>query len=180
VVTVRPPDPADIRRRVARGQGLTVTLGPSLTMPEATAAAQALRNALGPDVAVIASPRAGGPILRVLRLASDADATAVLPALRLLVAEFRAVARTLVEQLNADDAGPDGWSLYPHGEHCRFENEVTGEVVEAGIHDPGRIDPYFLLEYARTTGRHHAVADVCLEGFHDMCRLLDLAGVDYR
>jgi hypothetical protein len=179
-VNVQPLDPAGIRRRLARGHGLTVSLGPSLTMPEATAVAQALRSALGPDVAVIASPKGGGPILRVLQLASDADAAAVLPALTMLVAEFREVAGALVEQLNAGDAGPDGWSLFPHGEHCRFENEATGEVVEADIHDPGRIDPYFLLEYARTTGRHHAVADVCLEGFHDMCRLLDLAGVDYR
>ena len=53
---------------------------------------------------------------------------------------------------------------------------MAGALVEADVYDPGRIDPYFLLEYARTTGRHDAVADLCVEGFHDMCRLLDVAG----
>jgi hypothetical protein len=185
-VRVQPPDPADIRRELARGRGLTIALDPSLAMPEATAVARNLRSALGADVAVFASPMAGGPVVRVLQLVGEADASAVRPALERLVAEFRAVAGALVERSNAledpEEVQHDGgtWSLFPHGEHCRFENDATGVVVEADIHDPGRIDSYFLLEYAQTTGRHDAVVDLCVEGFHDMCRLLDVAGVGYR
>jgi hypothetical protein len=33
------------------------------------------------------------------------------------------------------------------------------------------------LLYAETSGRHSAVVDACAEGFYDMCRLLDLAGI---
>jgi hypothetical protein len=188
------PDPADLRLRVARGRGLVVVLDETVTMPAAAAAARALRVALQPDMAVFASAGGQGPILTVLQLVSDTEAATVRPALENLVAEFRQVAAALVEQMDAGpssvsdvDADPPEsvqyhdatWFLYPHGEHCQFENAVSGEVVEANIYAPGVVDPYFLLQYAKTSGRHGAVADACTEGFHDMCRLLDHAGIAY-
>ncbi|MFI6236629.1 hypothetical protein ACIBD9_23975 [Micromonospora sp. NPDC050784] len=188
------PDPADLRRRVARGRGLVVVLNETVTMPAATATARALRVALQPDMAVLASAGRQGPILTVLQLIGDSEATAVRPALENLVAEFRRVAAALVEQMEAGsspvsdgDADPPEsvryrdatWYLFPHGEHCQFENAVSGEVVEANIYAPGLVDPYFLLQYAKTSGRHGAVVDACTEGFHDMCRLLDHAGIAY-
>ncbi|GAB4055301.1 hypothetical protein [Catellatospora paridis] len=186
------PDPVDIGRRVTRGGRLVIRLDEARDMPAATAAAQALRVALQPDVHVIASPgtTGRGPTLTVLRLVTEAEAAALRPALDHLVAEFRQTAGALVAQLRAesqmgdvDECCPETvlvrdviWHLDPHGEHCRFENPASGEVVEADINAPDTVDPYFLLLYAKTSGRHGAVLDACVEGFHDMCRLLDLAG----
>ncbi|WP_144122742.1 hypothetical protein [Catellatospora sichuanensis] len=163
-------------------------------MPAATAAARALRIALEPDAHVIASPgtTGRGPILTVLRLVTESEAATLHSALDHLVAEFRQSAGALVAQLRAGESRKgdvDGcypetvrvrdviWHLDLHGEHCRFENPATGEVVEADINAPETVDPYFLLLYAETSGRHGAVLDACVEGFHDMCRLLDLAGI---
>ncbi|MEU7587285.1 hypothetical protein AB0A95_13395 [Micromonospora sp. NPDC049230] len=138
------PDPAELRRRVARGRGLVVVLDETVTMEAATAAARTLRVALQPDMAVFASL----PV-------SDVDADPP-------------------ESVRYHGAT---WYLYPHGEHCQFENSASGEVVEANIYAPDLVDPYFLLQYAKTSGRHGAIVDSCAEGFHDMCRLLDHAGI---
>ncbi|WP_157640975.1 hypothetical protein [Longispora albida] len=184
------PDPADIAQRVARGQKLFIPL--DADMPSATAIARTLRAALPPHVTVFAVPGTsrGGRGLTVLQLLTDAEAAAVRPALDHLVAEFRQVAGALVALMLAGTSpqgDPDGeypetvqfrggtWDLEPHGEHCRFEGP-DGEVVEASIYSPDTIDPYFLLLYAETTSGHRTVTDACVEGFHDMCRLLELAG----
>ncbi|TMM33391.1 MAG: hypothetical protein E6F99_24235 [Actinobacteria bacterium] len=188
------PDPVDIRVRVARGHRLVICLDETVDMPAATAAAQALRIALEPDVHVIASPSTTGrgPILTVLQLVTDSQAATLRPALENLVAEFRQLAGGLVDQLRAgvspvgdvDGDCPETvwfrdatWYLDPHGQHCRFEDPASGVVVEANIYAPDTVDPYFLLLYAQTSGRHGAVLGACVEGFHDMCRLLDLAGI---
>jgi hypothetical protein len=187
-------DPAEIRLRLVRGRGLVIPLDETVTMPAAMTAARALRTALQPDVAVFASPRARGPMLTVLQLASDSEAATVRPALEGLVAEFRLLANALVGQMAAGSSsvndldtdcpesvrcGDATWYLYQHGEHCRFEDEANGVVVEANVYAPDALDPYFLLQYAKTSGRHGAVVDACVEGFHDMCRLLDHAGISY-
>jgi hypothetical protein len=155
------------------------------------AAGQALRATLPPDMHVIASPPAAerGPSLTVLQLVTDTEAMTLRPALEHLVVEFRQVAAALVDQL-AGSAGRDWpepietirwqgttWHVHPHGEQCRFEDPATGVVVEVDLHDPATVDAYFLLEYAETSGRHRALFDACVEGFHDMCRLLDLADI---
>ncbi|MEU7475162.1 hypothetical protein AB0A63_04210 [Lentzea sp. NPDC042327] len=137
----------------------------------ATEAASALRAVLPPDVAVIGGQRQ----LLVLRLISDDELTLLRPAVEALIADFRATTRALVVAL-ASDAVDEAWSVHEHGEHCRFENLVTGVVVEAFVDRPDDLDPYFLLEFARTEHRHRAVAEACVEGFHDMCRVLDVLG----
>lgn len=176
------PDPADLRRRAARGHGLHIPLGETVTTAAATEVARALQVALGPDMAVFASPRGGGPILTVLQLLSDAEAAALRPALERLVAEFRRHAKALVALLDNDPAESvryrdATWLLYPHEPHCQFENAASGEVVEAHVYDPGLVDPYFLLLYGETSGRHGAVVEACVHGFHDMVRLLATIGI---
>lgn len=188
------PDPAEIRLLLIRGRGLLIPLDESVTMSAAMTAARTLRAALQPNVAVFASPRLPGPVLTVLQLVSDSEAAALRPALECLVAEFRLLANVLVGQMEADSsAGSDletecpesvrchdaTWYLYQHGEHCTFEDPASGTVVEANIYSPDVLDPYFLLQYAKTSGRHGAVVDACVEGFHDMCCLLDRAGISY-
>jgi hypothetical protein len=195
VIAAGVPDPSDIRQRVARGRRLFIPLDEALTMSTATTAARALQAAIGSDVTVFAAqPQGRGLVLTVLRLVSDEEATRVCPSLERLVAEFRRTAGALVEQMKAgtppgDDVDTDypesvrygdaTWYLDPHGDHCRFENAASGEIVEANIDFPDAVDPYFLLQYAKSAGRHGAVVDACVEGFHDMCRLLDRAGIAY-
>ncbi|MFD4644137.1 hypothetical protein ACFWN2_42985 [Lentzea sp. NPDC058436] len=107
------------------------------------------------------------------------------PELERLIAEFRAVARSLVAALpnpDEDDDIPDEvevggrtWWVHWHDPHFCCEDEA-GVVVEAHIYDPDLIDPYFLLQYARTASGHEAVVSACPAGFHDIARLLDLHG----
>jgi hypothetical protein len=142
----------------------------------------------------LCAPGGAGPILTVLQLVSDSEAATVRPALEGLVAEFRLLANGLVGQMEAGSSSVDDldtdypdsvryndatWCLHQHGEHCRFEDAGSGVVVEANVYAPDVLDPYFLLEYAKTSGRHGAVVDACVEGFHDMCFLLDRAGIPY-
>lgn len=187
-ITAAVPDPADVRARLARGRGLRISLGEAATTPAAEAATRVLRQALGADFTVFCTPGGGGAVLTVMQLVSEPEAAALRPLLDALVAEFRHTAAGLVHQMQlADDDEPEAvhydgaaWYLYEHGVHCRFENETNGQVVEANMYVPDAVDPYFLLEYAETSGRHGAVLDACVHGFSDMCRLLDLAGITYR
>ncbi|MET9231491.1 hypothetical protein [Lentzea sp. NPDC003310] len=108
------------------------------------------------------------------------------PELDRLVAEFRAMARMLVDALpnpDEDDDIPDEvvaggrtWWVHWHDPHycCVDEADV---VVEAHIYYPDLVDPWFLLQYAQTAGGHDAVVEACPAGFHDIARLLDLHGV---
>lgn len=110
VVLAGVPDLVDIRQRVARGRRLVITLGETVTMPAATAAARALRVGLPPDVHVFASQSsaAHGPTLMVLQLVSEAEAATVRPDLGILVSEFRRVAGALVDQMWANASPVSG------------------------------------------------------------------------
>lgn len=114
---------------------------------------------------------------------TEETAARLRPDLERLIAKFRAVAHALVAALpdpDLDDDFPeevevDGhrWWIHWHDPHCRCESD-TGVVVEAHLYGPDLIDPYFLLEYARTAGGHETVVSACPAGFHDIARLLDL------
>jgi hypothetical protein len=188
------PTPEEIVRRVGRGSSLTLPLDAASDLAGASEIARQLRASLPEDLLVFASPAtvSGGPVLVVLRLITAAEAAELRPALDAVVADFRQRAATLVASLRTDvlpayDSGveypgeveADGvrWTIEVHGDHCRFEHPVSGEVVEANIHDPDLIDPYFLLLFTRTSGRHDTIRAACVHGFHDMCRMLDLAGL---
>src|SRR4051794_14491243 len=95
------PDSDAIRRRVARGRRLAVSLDETMQMPAVVAAARALQTTLSPDMRVIASPATAGrgPILIVLQLITDPQAATLRPALERLLAEFRQLAGALVDQL---------------------------------------------------------------------------------
>ncbi|QQQ73438.1 hypothetical protein IOD16_19235 [Saccharothrix sp. 6-C] len=188
--------PDEIARRVERGRSLMLPVGVASDLDAASASARELRASLPEDLWVFASPGSvsGGPVLVVMRLVGAAQAKELRPALEVLIADFRQCAGALVAALRADvlpahDRGDEHpgeveaagvtWVIEVHGEHCRFEDPVSGVVVEANTYDPDLLDPYFLLLFARTSGRHDAVLAACVHGFHDMCRLLDLAEVGF-
>jgi hypothetical protein len=72
---------------------------------------------------------------------------------------------------------PSDWSSQEHGEHRRFKNSRTGQVVEVpipGLSDPDHIDPYFFSEFVKTTVGLESVAELIGDSFHDGARLLDV------
>lgn len=188
--------PEEIARRVERGSSLTLPVDAASDLVGASETARQLRALLPEDLLVFASPGtvSSGPVLVVLRLITAQEAAELRPALDVVIADFRQRAGSLVAALRTDvlpaydrgveypdevEAGGVTWMIEVHGDHCRFEDPVGGEVVEANIHDPNLLDPYFLLLFARTSGRHDAIRAACVNGFHDMCRILDLAGIGY-
>jgi hypothetical protein len=79
------------------------------------------------------------------------------------------------DQLVEDDG--ESWSLHIHGEHCLFTSLKSGTEVEVHTDCPDAIDPGFLLSYAESADRYPEIRTACLEGFHDMSRLLELAAI---
>ncbi|MFD0854643.1 DUF6896 domain-containing protein [Actinomadura adrarensis] len=160
-----------VRRAVVRGRVVRF----DVPAGEASDIATRLNRQLaGEDIRVIVP---GYSTISALRLVSLDEARRVRPELETLVADFRALARTLIEGFTQGALDEDVWWAAPHGEHCRFGNLETGVIVEAHIEVPDAIDPYFLLLFAETTGNYPGVLDACVHGYHDMCRLLETAGM---
>jgi hypothetical protein len=69
----------------------------------------------------------------------------------------------------------NNWNYYRHGFHIQFENNVTGQGIEAPImfgHDFGELDPYFFSEYITSTPKYHPLPVTIYEPFHDGERIL--------
>lgn len=69
------------------------------------------------------------------------------------------------------------WSTDVHGGHRRFENTLTGQVIEApldGALEPWRVDPYFFALFAKSTPGLEAVARLLRHDFHDAARMRDI------
>ena len=71
----------------------------------------------------------------------------------------------------------ESWLLHIHGEHCLFTSQKSGIEVEVQTDRPEVIDPWFLLRHAESADRYPEIQAACLEGFHDMCRMLALAAI---
>ncbi|MFG1999991.1 hypothetical protein ACGFNU_12660 [Spirillospora sp. NPDC048911] len=156
--------PESIRQAVSRGQHAV------FTVPDPFAAVSRLKPSLAAeDIDVFVS---GASTITAMRLVSREEAGRARAELDALMADFRRLAR----QLAASEPDPESWHADPHGEHCRFENVATGVVVEVNVEHPDALDPYFLLEYAETSGGYPGVMAACVHGYHDMRRLLQLAG----
>jgi hypothetical protein len=176
---------------VRREHSARIALGKDVDFAEASRFAHDLKQQLPGDVVVFASPFSP-PQLTVIQLINDFKAEAVLPSLHSLVADFQSAARELTDVLrrevmenyeegrdypDAIHVGGGLWHLHIHGDDCRFESAETGQIVEACIDLPDRLDPYFLLEYARTSPNGYPdVLAACVAGFHDMDRLMALGG----
>jgi hypothetical protein len=96
--------------------------------------------------------------------------TAIAAAMRLYRAECeRLTALRQAGRLPAD------WTEYEHGGHCRFENQKTGQIVEASI-NPGvhELDPYFFAEFVSSTPQCSTVARLLTHPYHDAARMLDI------
>lgn len=184
-----------VRRLMTRGRHATFPLAVS-SWAELSAAADSLRAALASDdLGVIASPGAGAsptPSLKVLRLVDEAEVHRLHDRLQALVAEFRELAHRLAVPFRVhvepaclrgdpypDELDVDGetWSLHIHGEHCLFTSAASGTEIEVHTDRPDLIDPWFLLRYAESADRYPDVRAACVEGFHDISRMLTVAAI---
>lgn len=86
----------------------------------------------------------------------------------------------------ADGTLSPDWSSDEHGEHCLFENSLTGQIVEAPFAYPilpEHIDPYFFAQFVKSTPSCATVASLITDSFHDGARILEFIlpkSADYR
>ena len=68
-----------------------------------------------------------------------------------------------------------GWRASPQGEHIRFRNAQTGQVVDApvGSGDVAKPDPRFVWEYVTTTAEYAELSKLFPGGFHELARMLE-------
>ena len=95
-------------------------------------------------------------------------------AFRAAVADYQSICTVLVEAHKTRRLR-GGWTASSHGEHIRFENPQTGQVVEAPAEggDDTSPDPGFLWEYLSTTPEFLELAKLLPGGFHDCARMLE-------
>lgn len=165
------PSPETVRRAVTRSR----TARFDVPEGEASAIATRLNQQLAEEDIHVIVPHP--TTITVFQLVSVEEARRTLPELATLVTDFLELTRALTKQFDQRTLDEEVWSADEHGAHCRFENLETGVIVEADIHSPDEVDPYFLLLFAETMGRYPGVLTACVHGFHDMCRLLEMAGV---
>lgn len=82
----------------------------------------------------------------------------------------------LVTQMTNENL-PEIWSSDVHGNHCRFENAVTKQVVEAPLMfplEPRTADPFFFAQFVKSTLSCEAVANLIRHDYHDAARLLKI------
>jgi hypothetical protein len=92
------------------------------------------------------------------------------------LADFAAVKLQQVRTGRRKQPLDAAWTYHLHGHECRFENTVTGQLLEVIIvtaPEFGFLDPYFLLEYLRTTPAYQALPQV-LRNVEDAAKALDV------
>ncbi|MFI6315508.1 hypothetical protein ACIBEK_35825 [Nocardia fusca] len=191
------PAPNTLRQLVVRGQEAKYVFPAQVTWPQALEAADGLRAELAADddLLVIVSPgfhSQPAPSLTVRRLIGVDDALRLRDRLEALVAEYRALAHRLaalfrlhIEPADEGDelyqnplqVNGETWWWHDHGEHCLFADLDSDIEIEVNTYCPDAIDPYFLLHYAKSTDRYGDIDTACLEGIHDIARMLELATI---
>lgn len=143
------------------------------------------------------------PIIFVCRLISDAEIEAHAPFFERCARDFRALATQLAtglamhfgETLDPENAmhtfgkirkkqhrGLAGdWEYRIHGAHCCFTSIKSGQTLEVYLITPlefGVLDPYFFVEYIKTTDRYQPlpidIYEDLLEGDRILNKMLDL------
>jgi hypothetical protein len=70
----------------------------------------------------------------------------------------------------------DVWDYYLHGAHCGFKNSKTCQKIEVYLITSlefGDLDPYFFIEFIKTTPRYQPMPVKIYEDYWDGCRILD-------
>ncbi len=91
------------------------------------------------------------------------------------IQHYREVCRQLVDGYEGSGLAPE-WRADEHGEHCRFENRLTGYVVEAPFELSDEwfyADPYFLGMFIKAGDRFPSLQDAIDDEYSDTADLLD-------
>lgn len=70
----------------------------------------------------------------------------------------------------------DLWEYRLHGSDCRFENSKTGQTIEVYLITQlefGILDPYFFVDFIKTTESYHPLPIEIYEDYWDGQRILD-------
>ncbi|MCP4176679.1 MAG: hypothetical protein GY756_02840 [bacterium] len=93
------------------------------------------------------------------------------------IKDYLHISKTLLKNNSTNRKNTNDWELIEeHGEHKRYENKDTGQVLEtcscqmASIKD---IDPYFWGVYIKSSTNHAELKKIINSEFHDSCRILE-------
>lgn len=78
--------------------------------------------------------------------------------------------------LNGQNILSDNWLYDVHGEHCLFENTITGQTIEVSLGYKDHItnmDPYFFYNFLKTTTHLAHLIEHFKNPFKDMLNLFE-------
>jgi hypothetical protein len=70
----------------------------------------------------------------------------------------------------------EGWKYYLHGAHCGFKSSKTGQAIEVYLITSlefGVLDPFFFVEFIKTTGSYQPLPVAIFEDYLDGDRILE-------
>ena len=74
--------------------------------------------------------------------------------------------------LDGDESLSGDWCFHVHGEHCMFENQLTGQTLEISLGSKesiANLDPYFFYGFLKTTDNFRNLTEYFEKPFSDMC-----------
>lgn len=93
------------------------------------------------------------------------------------ITDYITVNNVLFENKEIDRNIIKNWQLIDeHGEHNRYENLKTKQILEASVYPINNIqniDPYFLCEFIKTSESYPELKAIIKHDFHDSCRILE-------
>jgi hypothetical protein len=161
-----------IAARAQRGTHLALRFPAQLDEPGKAEVIERLSAAL-PEHSVFESGRNGtSTCVTVMPVVPRHEVVERRAEIQRAIEDYRRTCASLIEGYRRGSL-PQEWEAAEHGGECRFENERTGQVVEAPFRGRG-VDPYFFAIFVQTTPGHARVAELIKEDFHDAARILDV------
>jgi len=90
--------------------------------------------------------------------------------------DFLKLFSKLVDHLKTDQKISKEWHTFRHGQHIRFTNKKSEQIVEVpilGISKISQVDPYFWGEFIASTEKYNSINNLIEHTFHDSARILD-------
>lgn len=81
----------------------------------------------------------------------------------------------LMDRLETDPNLSEEWYTFRHGQHIRFTNRKSGQIIEVpifGISKINEVDPYFWGEFVKSTEKYNSLNNLIEDTFHDSARIL--------
>jgi len=92
------------------------------------------------------------------------------------ISDYINLCNELIKDFGTNPKTSEEWDTFRHGEHIRFTNKNSGQIVEVpvfGISRINEVDPYFWGEFIESTEKYNAINNLIQHTFHDSARILD-------